>query len=337
MKVPEVSEIKKLDPPQQGFFSKMLDCYGIPIKSHEVVSDEAIIEAARRLISQFGNQPGMLYNLVQSGAQLHIIGKDQVTSDLPYMRHMRGIICDKERNQDIDQRTRGVGGLNASCGEENLLRLDDDRYIGRDICRHEFAHTILDYGFDEPIRQMMIDRYHAALSEGLWETCYSATHYHEYWAELTMWYFDWRGDLGKKEPYPESGVEWFKNYDPKGYDLIDKIYKGEIQVGKVDRPIIPIISPDKETEIKSPANGTKTSIIFDNPTEANYKFFKLDENGNRQDPDPEHEGRNIMRAGDREGQETFAGQAWVVTDMDDKALGIYIATEQPGKVIFPCS
>ena len=335
MKVPTASDIKQLNPPEQGFFVKVLDCHGIPIKCHADVCDEAMVEAARRILDQIGNQPGIIHNLTQAGAQLHIIGKDQVTSDLPYMRHMRGIICDKERNQDIDQRTRGVGGLNASCGEENLLRLDDDRYIGRDICRHEFAHTMLSYGMDQATFKMIVDRYEEAMKEGLWETCYSATHYHEYWAELTMWYFDWRGDLGKKEPHPEPGVEWFKNYDPKGYDLIDKIYTGRHQVGKTERVILPAIPGSNEPEMKSPAAGEKTNIIFDNSTETDYQIFRLDENGERREPHSEHEGHTTMHAGNRDDVEAFVGQVWVVTDMDGKALSIHVAREKPGKVILP--
>jgi hypothetical protein len=39
-----------------------------------------------------------------------------------------------------------LGGLLTSCGEENLLGLEKDRYRGRDICVQEFAHNILGYG-----------------------------------------------------------------------------------------------------------------------------------------------------------------------------------------------
>ena len=44
----------------------------------------------------------------------------------------------------IDERTRGMGGLEASCGEENLLAPDDEpKYAGRDILTHELAHTLM--------------------------------------------------------------------------------------------------------------------------------------------------------------------------------------------------
>ena len=46
-----------------------------------------------------------------------------------------------------------MGGREVSCGEENLLRLRKDRYRGRDICVHEFAHAIQDYGMSEAERE----------------------------------------------------------------------------------------------------------------------------------------------------------------------------------------
>ena len=86
---------------------------------------------------------------------------------------------------DIDKRTRGMGGVYASCGEENLLRLPTDRYSGgSDICIHEFAHTIMDYGFDAAIRKKIDAEYHSALSKGLWKDAYASTNPQEYWAEI---------------------------------------------------------------------------------------------------------------------------------------------------------
>ena len=41
--------IRIVDPPEQGFYSKILDFHGIPIKAHKVVSDEALYAAYDRL------------------------------------------------------------------------------------------------------------------------------------------------------------------------------------------------------------------------------------------------------------------------------------------------
>src|SRR5439155_3758755 len=131
--------------------------------------------------------PDALYNMRLAGAELHIIGKDQVTSDLPEHRHLKGKPFDG--NLTVDQRTRGLGGLLTSCGEENLLQLPGDRYRGRDICIHEFAHNIQDAGFSSDVRQKIREQYRRSLDKGYWKGSYAASNVSEYWAELTMWYF----------------------------------------------------------------------------------------------------------------------------------------------------
>ena len=67
-----------------------------------------------------------------------------MTSDLPYESYWKGKLYDGKN--DMDKRTRGMGDVFASCGEENLLQLPRDRYYGRDICSHEFTGTIHRYG-----------------------------------------------------------------------------------------------------------------------------------------------------------------------------------------------
>ena len=59
---------------------------------------------------------------------MHIIGEHQGTSDLPEHRHMKGVDggYTGEKGVTLDQRARGMGGLQTSCGEENLLDLDSD-------------------------------------------------------------------------------------------------------------------------------------------------------------------------------------------------------------------
>src|SRR5262245_26250535 len=84
---PAVSQPKivRIFPPEKEFFSKRLDFHGIPIKAHDVVADEALYVAHDRLSALFTNlltkQPLLISNLVAAGAELHIIGRDQVTTD----------------------------------------------------------------------------------------------------------------------------------------------------------------------------------------------------------------------------------------------------------------
>ena len=102
-----------LDPPESGFFSKQIICKGIPIKAHRDVSDAALREASRRLGRMLEHIPVIVQNLVDIGAEMHIIGKHQVTSDLPYLRHFKGKAYESygKTFESIDVRTRGIGGL----------------------------------------------------------------------------------------------------------------------------------------------------------------------------------------------------------------------------------
>src|SRR5215471_21277396 len=64
----EAPKIITLDPPELGFYSKALYFHGIPIKSHAVVSNEALYAAYGRLSLLLTNllpkQPMVISNLV---------------------------------------------------------------------------------------------------------------------------------------------------------------------------------------------------------------------------------------------------------------------------------
>lgn len=227
-----------LEEPEQGFFSKVLDFKGIPIKAHAVVSDAAVYAAYDRLSVMFSNlipkQPLVLSNLLEARVELHIIGRTQVTTDLPEWRHDKGKPLAEYGGLTRDQRTRGMGGRFTSCGEENLLRLPEDRYFGRDICIHEFAHCLRNFGLPQTVRNLFDEQYNRSIAKGLWVGSYAGSNPDEFFAELTMWYFGTHGDLGMKGPKPEPGPNGLKKYDPEAYALFDAFYSGRIDIGKVE-------------------------------------------------------------------------------------------------------
>lgn len=232
------SAITRLIPPEQNFFSKQLASEGILIKAHLVVSDEAMYAASRRVTRLLTNlavkQPMLISNLVEAGVELHIIGVQQVTSDLPEFRDLKGKPLPEYGGLTIDQRTRGMGGKLTSCGEENLLRLKTDRYFGRDICVHEFSHAIRNHGMPLEVVARFDQQYQSSLAKGLWKGAYAASNPDEFFAELTMWYFGTHGDLHMTGPKPANGAEGFKKYDPEAYALFDDFYSGRIHIGKMD-------------------------------------------------------------------------------------------------------
>jgi hypothetical protein len=220
-------KIVALDPPEKGFFSKLLDYDGIPIKAHKDVSDEALFAAKTRLAMMMGNLPEIRAKLQRAGVELHIIGRNQVTTDLPEWRRDKGKPLAEYNGLTRDQRTRGMGGRLVSCGEENLLHLDKDRYKGRDICVHEFAHAIYHFGFTTEFRHRLQEQYKRSLGKGLWKKSYAAADADEFFAELSMWYFGTHGDLHMTGTKPENGREGLKKYDPAAFELLDRFYSGK--------------------------------------------------------------------------------------------------------------
>src|SRR5689334_4084817 len=228
--------IRVIEPPENDFFAKSLDFHGIPIKASKAVADGALYNASDRLSMLLAHQPTVVSNLVSAGAELHIIGRNQVTTDLPEWRHDKGVPRPEYNGKTRDERTRGMGGLLTSCGEENLLRLANDRYRGRDICIHEFSHNIRNHGVPREIRTNFNDLYHRSLEKGLWEKSYAASNPDEFFAELTMWYFGTHGDLHMTGTKPENGPEGLRKYDPEAFGLLDDFYSGRIPISRVEPP-----------------------------------------------------------------------------------------------------
>ncbi len=229
----ERPKIAVLDPPENGYFSKQLSFQGIPIKAHAVVSDEALFAAWDRLSTMLGHLPMVVSNVVAAKVELHIIGKDQVTTDLPEWRRDKGKPLAEYNGLTRDQRTRGMGGRLTSCGEENLLKLAKDKYHGRDICLHEFAHAVRNYGMDAQIRDRFDEQYRRSIGKGLWVKGYAASNPDEFFSELTMWYFGTHGDMNMNDPKPQDGPDGLKNYDPEAFNLFDDFYRGRITVAPV--------------------------------------------------------------------------------------------------------
>ena len=317
--------IKQINPPEVGFFEKQIDCYGIPIKSAKVVSDAALYEAKQLLGCMLKSVPDVVANLKESGSELHVIGKNQATSDLPEHRSKKGKPFDGD--QDIDARTRGVGGLFASCGEENLLGLAEDRYFARrspgSICVHEFAHTILGYGLDDNIRRLWQDQFKRSMGRGLWKGAYATTNYDEYFAELSMWYFGGLGDVGKISPVPQKGKEWLRSYDPEAFQLMEKIYTGSLRPGRM-MPYAEIRSLplSEELNLRSQLSDVPTKLKLVNRTSKTVDVFWLDFDGHRKS-------YGSIEPGDILVQQTFATHPWVLADRKGADLAVFVATSQP--------
>jgi hypothetical protein len=215
-----------LDP----FYRKYCIASGIPVVSSEHVPDAALQMAAEIVSQMLSRIPAVREKLVGFHSRIAIIGKDQVTSDIPEYKLFARL------NPDLDRRTRGIGAGNpnnpvTSGAEENLLCLEVDRYRGENIFVHEFAHTIKALGIqaiDPGFRTKVQQTYDHAKGAGLWANTYAISNPEEYWAEGVQGYFD-----TNKFSDPPNGIHnsintraKLKEYDPDLFAVIDAAFKG---------------------------------------------------------------------------------------------------------------
>jgi hypothetical protein len=223
---PGAPQIQRFNPLREDFFAQGLDCEGIPILASAAVDGDALQLACGKIETMLAHLDKVRKTMSKRGAEFHIIGEREGTSALPEnQRYQTEAYVDAQgQATSMDTRTRGVGGLKSSCGEENLLGLPTDRYFdGPDLCTHEFAHDVMDNGFDGKMRKEIEAQYKSSTAQGLWKGVYAAVSPKEYWAELSMWYFGSHGTFASNG-VPAIGSAGLRSYDPGGFALLDRLY-----------------------------------------------------------------------------------------------------------------
>lgn len=134
-------------------------------------------------------------NLRRFRAEVHIIGKDQRSTDLPVFRHMRA--KPTLGRMTLDRRARGLSSLYTSSAAENLRSLPAERRDDhRDIPTHRFAHPILFAGLSRDIYARIEAQRQASPAGGLRSSACRATNAQDFFARPSMRYF---GNRGQKE------------------------------------------------------------------------------------------------------------------------------------------
>jgi alpha-glucosidase len=218
---PSQSVVQKyeLDP----FYKKYLDADGIAITSSDKVADAALVEVQYLIRNALQNRPDILKSMREGNIRIVVIGATEEVSKVPEY-----YISDPQEADRQNKRVRGYGGMPlTSCGEENLLNYDGDRYVGENIFLHEFAHSIhaimrhLDPDFQNKLKKL----YNDARAKGLWEKTYAGTNPSEYWAEGVQDYWDCnRQSKGQEADGVHNHVnsrQELKEYDPELFAFID--------------------------------------------------------------------------------------------------------------------
>lgn len=221
--------VQKVNPPVFNFYAKVLYSDSIAIRSAAVVDNNALVLAGMKIRAMLRFMPAVRHNLIQQGAEMHIIATEQKTSDLPEYLGLKGKPYKDNRGityKSVDERARGFGSMYACCPEENLL---EGTYY--DICVHEFAHVVMNFGLDNVLKKKINVRYKIALTKGLWKGDYAATDALEYWAEISSRYFGANAKPIGKVSFDQETLssEALREYDEEGYNLVDSIYSGLLQ------------------------------------------------------------------------------------------------------------
>ena len=224
-----------------SFYQKYIETEGLYVTSSGKVSDEALLKACDIISLMLVKRPDVKAHMVKKGCHVMVIGKDEETCDLPEFAH----ICNCEDSIKYwNWRARGFGGapedeFSSSCGEENLLALPQDKYVGENILIHEFAHLIHTVGivgvepdFNERLEALRQN----AIRKGLWEKTYAVSNKEEYFAECVQSFFNCN-----RYAEPANGVHnWvnrrtkLKTYDPDMYRLLQEyFYEIEIPIHNV--------------------------------------------------------------------------------------------------------
>jgi hypothetical protein len=167
-----------------------------PIYAFDCVCEEAVQLAIMHIDGMLNNcNLTVLDNFKRYKAAVGIIGREQVTTDLPPHRHLKGATC-RGGNDDLDGTTKGLGGSVtcpfATVGEENLLMTPGDKYFQESILIHELAHSVMNIGlYNHPLYNDIESAYRNSISRGLYpRNAYIACNADEYWAESCQIYFE---------------------------------------------------------------------------------------------------------------------------------------------------
>jgi tetratricopeptide (TPR) repeat protein len=321
------------NPPHFNFYARHYDCDGIPVRSANVVNAAALPAACVHIREMLSHIPNVKANLIARGAELHIIGEAQHISDLPESRNDRGEriftrpgdTANSPEKVDIDALAGATGGLYANCPEMNLLHLPQDTYgVYAEVCIHEFAHDIMNAGFDSAMRSQISRTYEVSMKKGLWKGAYAASNANEWWAEISEWYFGAQGSVSRMTPpSPAPGPDALKLYDPEAFALVDRFYSGSKQPKVVHERIL---KPARGTGTGANSNSNEATVLFVNDSAVRRYIFWVDQDGI---------GHNFgfIEPYSRKVIHDYVGRCWMIVDPRTKERLLFPITDEESEII----
>ena len=341
------------------FYRKHVSVGGFSILASGKVADQALKEAAFIIEGLLKGREDLLKAIADNGVHLAIMAADEFTTDIPEHSLLKPKLF-------WDRRARGLGPTKkrpvVSCGEENLLLYKGDPYWQENILIHEFAHAIHHMGLmtvDPTFDSRLESIYKEATARGLWKGKYAGRNRAEYWAEGVQSWFD----NNRQNDHDHNHVntrEELEAYDPKLAALVASVFRnpqwryrkpserkwgGHLAGHDPDKAptftwpkrlvkwwehdpgarlaASPVVGLDA---VRSKKGGKRVPIFFYNRGKGPRNLYWIDFEGKRRN-------KQTLRVGDNADSETFVGHPWLVTDAEDRPLGLYYPAPGKGIVI----
>ncbi len=251
---PLVSNLEQLlitSPPDSlgypKFYEKYTDAFGIPVVSSAKVSDAALLVARDIINYMLVKRPDIRSAMISMKARLSIMAWSEMQTDLPEYSNWKkpaltdGRLTPTERENYNkpggiasltdkgywNQRARGMGGIQTSCAEENLLGFPGTKYYGENIMVHEWSHNVMSAlrRADPELYKQIDVAYQAAKKKGMYKDQYAINTVAEYWAEGSQWWF-WSNYAFNDGTVKVQTPDDLKAYDPTLYHILSQVYAG---------------------------------------------------------------------------------------------------------------
>ena len=200
------------------YYVQFQDADGIVIKAASSVEPKALEKAREIAIEMLSGDEDIRGRLVTVGAEIGIIPRDAFITDLPEFSNLSGRLDRSGQAYD----SFAIRGLGASRGqplsaisEENLLN-PGDPLRDESVLHHEFAHAIMDLGFNSAMLAQWSEIYENAAQTKRFSGTLDIPHARAYFAELSLSFFSVNDErVGPSDVLAE---------DPEAYAFLQAIY-----------------------------------------------------------------------------------------------------------------
>jgi hypothetical protein len=166
-------------------------------------------------------------------------------------------------------------------------------------------------------------------SKDRWKGEYAATNPHEYFGELTKyWFRKDRDDLAFYNPDANRGRTWLCEHDPEGCRFAEQVYGGKLDPGTPKVLTISAGPAAAESTLKSLESVSPVRVVVRNATRGRIHWSWLDFAGERRTSVTV-----TVEPGADLAEHTWATHAFVVTDDDGAAIATFVAPDEHALVV----